>query len=89
MFVQQRAHVLGVLSSDLAHVQCEELRLEQCKMSREKELIENQLEAEQEYIVNKLQKQAMRLATEKQALQLEKTDLKRQVLLCTILTCLS
>ncbi len=49
-------------------------------MSREKEMIENQLEAEQEYIVNKLQKQAMGLAAEKQALQLEKTDLKRQVL---------
>jgi coiled-coil domain-containing protein 6 len=48
-------------------------------MSREKEMIENQLEAEQEYIVNKLQKQAMGLAAEKQALQLEKTDLKRQV----------
>ncbi|KAK9904766.1 hypothetical protein WJX75_002126 [Coccomyxa subellipsoidea] len=61
------------------HRKCEELRLEQCKMSREKEMIENQLEAEQEYIVNKLQKQAMGLAAEKQALQLEKTDLKRQV----------
>ncbi len=60
--------------------QCEELRLEQCKMSREKELIENQLEAEQEYIVNKLQKQAMGLAAEKQALQHEKAELKRQVL---------
>ncbi|CAL8464471.1 g4006 [Coccomyxa elongata] len=58
---------------------CEELRLEQCKMSREKELIENQLEAEQEYIVNKLQKQAMGLAAEKQALQHEKAELKRQV----------
>lgn len=50
-------------------------------MSREKELIENQLEAEQEYIVNKLQKQAMGLAAEKQALQHEKAELKRQVLL--------
>ena len=59
--------------------QLEELRLEQVKMSREKEAIENQLEAEQEYIVNKLQKQAMGLATEKQALQVEKADLKRQV----------
>ena len=48
-------------------------------MSREKEAIENQLEAEQEYIVNKLQKQAMGLAAEKQALQGEKADLKRQV----------
>ena len=59
--------------------QVEELRLEQVKMSREKEVIENQLEAEQEYIVNKLQKQAMGLAAEKQALQGEKADLKRQV----------
>jgi hypothetical protein len=59
--------------------QVEELRLEQVKMSREKEAIENQLEAEQEYIVNKLQKQAMGLAAEKQALQGEKADLKRQV----------
>jgi coiled-coil domain-containing protein 6 len=51
-------------------------------MAREKEVIENQLEAEQEYIVNKLQKQAMGLAAEKQALQLEKADLKRQVRKC-------
>ena len=33
----------------------------------------------QEYITNKLQKQLMRLATEKQTLQLEKSDLQRQV----------
>lgn len=76
--------VTSRLCSDIevVHGQCEELRLEQCKMSREKEVIENQLEAEQEYIVNKLQKQAMGLATEKQALQLEKADLKRQVWHC-------
>ena len=34
----------------------------------------------QEYIVNKLQKQLTRLANEKQLLQVEKSDLQRQVL---------
>ena len=48
-------------------------------MAHEKEVLENQLEAEQEYIVHKLQKQAAHIAAERQALQLEKTDLKRQV----------
>ena len=48
-------------------------------MAHEKEVLENQLEAEQEYIVHKLQKQAAHIAGEKQALQLEKGDLKRQV----------
>ena len=48
-------------------------------MAHEKEVLENQLEAEQEYIVHKLQKQAAQIAAERQALQLEKTDLKRQV----------
>ena len=48
-------------------------------MAHEKGVLENQLEAEQEYIVHKLQKQAAHIAAERQALQLEKTDLKRQV----------
>ena len=48
-------------------------------MAHEKEVLENQLEAEQEYIVHKLQKQAAHIAAERQALQLEKGDLKRQV----------
>ncbi|CAK0787528.1 hypothetical protein CVIRNUC_010748 [Coccomyxa viridis] len=65
---------LGVLQRKL-----EELRFEQGKMAHEKEVLENQLEAEQEYIVHKLQKQAAHIAAERQALQLEKTDLKRQV----------
>ena len=60
-------------------MQLEELRFEQGKMAHEKEVLENQLEAEQEYIVHKLQKQAAHIAAERQALQLEKTDLKRQV----------
>ncbi len=60
-------------------VQLEELRAEQGKMAHEKEVLENQLEAEQEYIVHKLQKQAAHIAAERQALQLEKGDLKRQV----------
>lgn len=53
--------------------------MEQGKMIHEKEVLENQLEAEQEYIVHKLQKQAAHIAAERQALQLEKGDLKRQV----------
>ena len=60
-------------------MQLEELRMEQGKMVHEKEVLENQLEAEQEYIVHKLQKQAAHIAAERQALQLEKGDLKRQV----------
>lgn len=60
-------------------MQLDELRHEQGKMAREKEVLENQLEAEQEYIVHKLQKQAAHIAAERQALQLEKGDLKRQV----------
>ena len=66
-------------------MQLEELRFEQGKMAHEKEVLENQLEAEQEYIVHKLQKQAAHIAAERQALQLEKTDLKRQVC-CTAST---
>ena len=63
----------------LCFPQLEELRHEQHKMVHEKEVLENQLEAEQEYIVHKLQKQAAHIAAERQALQLEKGDLKRQV----------
>jgi hypothetical protein len=70
-------------------VQLEELRHEQGKMAHEKEVLENQLEAEQEYIVHKLQKQAAHIAAERQALQLEKGDLKRQVCLSlsSLITC--
>lgn len=39
------------------HVQLTELNLERNKMTREKVNLENQLEAEQEYILNKLHKQ--------------------------------
>lgn len=60
-------------------MQLDELRHEQGKMAHEKEVLENQLEAEQEYIVHKLQKQAAHIAAERQSLQLEKGDLKRQV----------
>lgn len=41
--------------------------------------LENQLEAEQEYILNKLQKQVDKLAGEKGALAKEKSDLQRQI----------
>lgn len=41
--------------------------------------LENQLEAEQEYILNKLQKQVDKLAGEKSGLAKEKSDLQRQV----------
>lgn len=70
----QLEQILGVLQRKL-----EELRHEQDKMAHEKEVLENQLEAEQEYIVHKLQKQAAHITAERQALQLEKGDLKRQV----------
>ena len=63
----------------MAVMQLDELRLHQTRLNREKVDLENQLEAEQEYIVNKLQKQVERLAKEKGALQQEKNDLQRQV----------
>ena len=59
--------------------QLDELKQQQVKLNREKVDLENQLEAEQEYIVNKLQKQVDRLAKEKAALQQEKADLQRHV----------
>ena len=73
--------VLKILLTNVLYVQLEELRHEQGKMAHEKEVLENQLEAEQEYIVHKLQKQAAHITAERQALQLEKGDLKRQVCL--------
>lgn len=46
---------------------------------RDKIDLENHLEAEQEYIMNKLQTQVDKLATEKGGLHKEKSDLQRQV----------
>ncbi len=48
-------------------------------LNKEKVDLENQLEAEQEYVVNKLQKQLEGLAKEKMHLQQEKLELRRQV----------
>ena len=86
----QSPHImLKILMTNELYVQLEELRHEQGKMAHEKEVLENQLEAEQEYIVHKLQKQAAHIAAERQALQLEKGDLKRQVCLpfFALITC--
>ncbi len=41
--------------------------------------LENQLEAEQEYITHRLQKQVAQLAGEKAGLQRERSELQRQV----------
>jgi hypothetical protein len=60
-------------------VQLEELKQQQLRLNQEKVDLENQLEAEQEYIVNKLQKQVDGLAKEKAHLQQEKADLRRHV----------
>jgi len=57
----------------------EELKQQQQRLNQEKVDLENQLEAEQEYIVNKLQKQVDGLAKEKANLQQEKADLRRHV----------
>ena len=43
--------------------------------------LENQLEAEQEYITHRLQKQVAQLASEKASLQRERGELQRQVLM--------
>ena len=60
-------------------LQLEELKSQQATLNKEKVDLENQLEAEQEYIVNKLQKQLESLAKEKLHLQQERTELRRQV----------
>jgi hypothetical protein len=49
------------------------------QLNRDKVALENQLEAEQEYITHKLQKQVAQLAGEKAALQRERSELQRQV----------
>ena len=59
-------------------MQLEELKAQQSKLAREKVDLENELEQEQEYIVNRLAKEIDRLAKEKAALQQEKADLHRQ-----------
>lgn len=51
------AHCNGQQQPWVFHVQLTELNLERNKMTREKVNLENQLEAEQEYILNKLHKQ--------------------------------
>ena len=58
--------------------QLEELKQQQAALNKEKVDLENQLEAEQEYVVNKLQKQLEGLAKEKLHLQQEKLELRRQ-----------
>lgn len=60
-------------------LQLEELKQQQATLNKEKVDLENQLEAEQEYIVNKLQKQLEGLGKEKIHLQQEKAELRRQV----------
>jgi coiled-coil domain-containing protein 6 len=55
------------------------LASEKAKLLREKEQMENALEAESEYISNKLSKQVERLGSEKAKLQREKADLQRHV----------
>ena len=57
----------------------ETLSAERERLIREKVELERQLEAEQEYIVNKLQKQTAGLAREKDALRAEREELRRQV----------
>lgn len=57
----------------------ETLPAERERLIREKIELERQLEAEQEYIVNKLQKQTAGLAREKDALRAEREELRRQV----------
>ena len=60
-------------------MQLEELKQQQAALNKEKVDLENQLEAEQEYVVNKLQKQLDSLGKEKSHLQQEKLELRRQV----------
>ena len=57
----------------------ETLPAERERLIREKIELERQLEAEQEYIVNKLQKQTAGLAREKDALRADREELRRQV----------
>lgn len=71
--------ILAYLSLALLQLQLDELKEQQLRLNREKVDLENQLEAEQEYIVNKLQKQVDRLAKEKAALLQEKHSLQRHV----------
>lgn len=52
---------------------------ERARLVAEKVELERQLEAEQEYIVNKLQKQTMGLAKEKDHLMAEREELRQQV----------
>ena len=53
--------VTATFSTCGVHVQLTELNLERNKMTKEKVNLENQLEAEQEYILNKLHKQVCKL----------------------------
>ena len=55
------------------------LQSEKGKLHREKVELEKQLEVEQEYIVNRLQKRVDSLALEKERLNQEKVMLKREV----------
>lgn len=49
------------------------------QLNRDKVALENRLEAEQEYVTHRLQKQLATLAAEKAALQRERSELQRQV----------
>ena len=69
---------LDKASGDLER-RLEALSSERERLSTEKVELERQLEAEQEFIVNKLQKQTTNLAREKEALRGEREDLRRQV----------
>lgn len=57
----------------------EGLRLRLHRSAQEKAALENELEYEQEYIVNKLQKKLAELTQEKKALSREKVDLEAQL----------
>jgi hypothetical protein len=59
--------------------QLEQLAADKASLHRDKVDLENQLEAEQEYIMNKLTKQVDGLAADKGALQRERSELQRQV----------
>eukprot|EP00891_Asterochloris_glomerata_P000973 jgi/Astpho2/973/Aster-00804 len=60
-------------------LEAEGFSMEKHKLNLEKVQLENQLEAKQEYIVHKLQKQVTRMGQEKMLLQKEKSGLQRAV----------
>jgi hypothetical protein len=84
----QRAHEAGLVAQRAYEQEAEftalerrlsELSEERKRLMREKAQLENDLEAEQEYISLKLTKQVEKLAAEKAALAREKAELQRHV----------